>query len=59
MKTVVRVSMTGTMTVNIEVEHEDGDDPTDITPEDAKRARRIAGVDGSWDITGVEVAVGY
>lgn len=55
MKTKVQVTLRGEEMVEIEVEHKEGDDPTDLTREDMRRARNAAGVDSSWDIADVTV----
>lgn len=54
MKTKVIVTLRGEEQVEMEVEHEPDEDPTDLTKEDMRRARDLAGVDGSWDIAHVE-----
>lgn len=54
MKTRVRVTLRGEEQVEMEVEHEPDEDPTDLTKDDMRRARGIAGVDSSWDIADVE-----
>lgn len=56
MKTKVRVTLAAEEQVVIEVEHEEGDDPTDLTKEDQQRAVRAAYVFANWAVDDVEEA---
>lgn len=58
MKTKVRVTLTCDTEVELEVDHDPNEDPTDLTKEDSRRARDAAGVSSLWDITDVEVVRG-
>lgn len=53
MKTEVKVTLSAECEVTITVEHEEGDDPTDLTKEDRQRA--IAEAEGLVDCTISEV----
>ena len=56
MKTKVVVTLRAETQVEMEVEHAEDEDPTDLTKDNIRRARSLAGVDGSWDVVAVEDA---
>lgn len=57
MKTKVRVKLVAETKVEIDVEHQEDEDPTDITREDKQRAIRLTqGVWAHWDVDDVDVA---
>lgn len=56
MKTMVNVTLTAETQVEIEVEHEEGDDPTDLTPADVQRAIRQADTSPVWEVDCVDEA---
>lgn len=55
-KTQVVVTLRSETAITMEVEHDDDEDPCDLTKEERVRARTLAGVDTSWDVIDVEVA---
>lgn len=58
MKTKVVVTLVGTLRVPLEVEHEEGEDPTSLTPEEEREAISGAFMSGDvdWDVDRVEKA---
>jgi hypothetical protein len=52
-KTKVKVDLVARQTVLIEVEHEEDEDPFDLTPEDEKAAKAVAKNNG-WPYVEVE-----
>lgn len=50
MKTRVKVMLYAEQEVEIEVEHAEGDDPTDLTEDDAKRVISAAEPSASWEV---------
>jgi hypothetical protein len=55
MKTWVRVELSTVVEVEIEVEHEEGDEPTDLTAEEKELAKSLADNEytQNWDILSV------
>lgn len=53
MKTKVIVTLVASTEVEIEVEHEADESPTDLTKADIQKARSSADVDWRWDVTDV------
>lgn len=56
MKTKVIVTLRAETVVEMEVEHDVDESPTDLTKEEVRRAKNLAGVTSSWDVEDVEVA---
>lgn len=55
MKTRVRVTLVASTEVEIDVEHQKDESPTDLTKADIQKARSLADVDWRWDVQDVEV----
>lgn len=55
MKTKVSVTLVAETQVEIEVEHGEDEDPTDLTKEDRQRAYRDADPLPTWNVDRVEV----